>query len=66
MKGYTVNAAAGAWRAKDTGSLTAGKFADFIVLDRDIYAVDPEAIGETEVLLTMLGGKPVHSAGVLA
>ncbi|MCA8967695.1 MAG: amidohydrolase, partial [Planctomycetes bacterium] len=54
VKGYTVNAAAGAWRDRDTGSLTAGKFADLIVLDRDIYAVEPEAIGETEVLLTML------------
>ena len=46
VKGYTVNAAAGAWRDRDTGSLTAGKFADLIVLDRDIYAVDPEAIGD--------------------
>jgi len=66
VKGYTVNAAAGAWREKDTGSLSAGKFADLIVLDRDIYSVDPEAIGETEVLLTMLGGKPVHAAGPFA
>ena len=66
VRGYTVNAAAGAWRERDTGSLTPGKFADLIVLDRDIYSVDPEAIGETQVLLTMLAGKPVHSAGAFA
>jgi hypothetical protein len=62
VKGYTVNAAAGAWRADDTGTLAPGKFADMIVLDRDIYDVAPEAIGETEVLLTLLAGKPVHRA----
>ena len=66
VKGYTVNAAAGAWRDRDTGSLTAGKFADLIVLDRDIYTVDPDAIGDTEVLLTMLAGQPVHAAGAFA
>ena len=63
VKGYTVNAAAAAWRADDTGTLSPGKFADLIVLDRDIFAVRPEAIGDTEVLATLLAGKPVHRAG---
>lgn len=62
VKGYTLNAAASAWRADSTGSLEAGKYADLIVLDRDIFAVDPQEIGGTEVLLTMLAGKEVHRA----
>ena len=62
VKGYTVNAAAAAWRAEDTGTLAPGKFADLIVLDRDVFSVDPHEIGETEVLLTLLAGQAVHRA----
>jgi predicted amidohydrolase YtcJ len=62
VRGYTLNAAAAAWRAEETGSLTPGKFADLIVLDRDIFAIKPHEIGATEVLLTLLGGREVHRA----
>ncbi|MGB8313087.1 MAG: amidohydrolase [Aestuariivirga sp.] len=60
VKGYTVFAAEAAWRARDTGSLSVGKYADLIVLDRDIFTCNVYDIGDTEVLLTMLGGKEVH------
>ncbi|MBM3630248.1 MAG: amidohydrolase family protein, partial [Alphaproteobacteria bacterium] len=60
VKGYTVNAAAGAWRDRDTGTLSPAKYADLIVLDRDIFEVAPHDIAGTEVLLTMLAGKAVH------
>lgn len=62
VRGYTVNAAAAAWRSADTGSLAAGKFADLIVLDRDIFSVESHEISATEVQLTLLGGKEVHRA----
>jgi predicted amidohydrolase YtcJ len=62
VRGYTVNAAAAAWRSEETGSLAPGKFADLIVLDRDVFAVSPYEIGGTEVLLTLLGGEEVHRA----
>lgn len=60
LKGYTVNAAAAAWRSADTGSLSPGKYADLIILDRDILACDVYEIGETNVLLTLLAGREVH------
>jgi len=64
VRGYTVNAAAAAWRAEETGSLSPGKWADLILLDRDIFAIDPYDIAGTEVELTLLGGREVHrSAG---
>jgi predicted amidohydrolase YtcJ len=62
VKGYTINAAASAWRSDSTGSIFPGKNADIIVLDRDIFAVDPSELGETQVLLTLLGGREVHRA----
>ncbi len=66
VRGYTVNAAAAAWRADETGSLSPGKYADLILLDRDIFAVSPYEIGGTEALLTLLGGKEVHRAEAFA
>lgn len=60
IKGYTVHAAAAAWRSADTGSLEQGKYADLIILDRDLFAIDPYDIAGTEVMLTLLGGREVH------
>jgi predicted amidohydrolase YtcJ len=60
LKGYTTFAAAAAWRSVDTGSLSVGKYADLIVLDRDILTCDVYDIGATQVLLTLLAGRAVH------
>jgi predicted amidohydrolase YtcJ len=43
-----------------SGSLSPGKYADFVVLDQDIMAIAPERILDTHVLLTVLGGKVVY------
>ncbi len=64
IKAYTTNAAASAWRAETTGSLSLGKFADLIVLDRDIITCDVYDIGDTQVLLTLLGGREVHRSAL--
>ncbi len=42
------------------GSLEVGKLADLIVLDRDIFAVDPHDIHAATVTLTMMNGEVVH------
>lgn len=62
VKGYTIHAAQAAWREAGTGSLTPVKYADIIILDRDIFACDVHEIAGTQVLLTLLGGKAVHRA----
>lgn len=62
VRGYTVNAAEAAWRGRDTGSLGIGKYADLIVLDRDIFTCGSYEIGDTQVLLTLLAGREVHRA----
>ncbi len=57
---YTANNAYLLVREKDTGSLEAGKLADFIVLDTDLLTCPAEAIPNTKVLRTYLGGKQVY------
>ncbi|MCB1340471.1 MAG: amidohydrolase [Pseudooceanicola sp.] len=60
VAGYTIRAAQAGWRDHETGSLTPGKWADFIVLDRDIFTCPARDIGETEVIGTWLAGEAVH------
>jgi predicted amidohydrolase YtcJ len=49
-----------AFMENESGSLTAGKYADFVVLDRDIMTVAPEEVLGTRVLMTVLAGKTVY------
>ena len=51
-----------AFMEKESGTLTAGKYADFVVLDRDIMTVEPREILDARVVMTVLGGKPVYRA----
>src|SRR5205823_14124383 len=62
IKGYTLNAAFAGHREKTEGSLESGKLADVIVLSQNLFKVDSLKIGETKVLLTMLGGCVVYRA----
>jgi predicted amidohydrolase YtcJ len=57
---YTRNAAYALRQEKTTGSLEPGKRADLIVLDRDIFAIDPFELHATRVLATYLDGREVH------
>jgi len=43
------------------GSITAGKLADFVILDKDPHDVDLDAIKTIPVVRTVVGGKTVHS-----
>ncbi len=59
---YTINAAFALRQERTTGSLEAGKRADLIVLDRDVFAIDPRDLHATRVLATWLDGREVYAA----
>jgi predicted amidohydrolase YtcJ len=56
---HTQNGANYILKAKELGSLEAGKFADLIVLDRDYMTIPEDDISEIRPLLTMMGGKMI-------
>jgi hypothetical protein len=55
----TVGSAYLTFDEKERGTLESGKLADMIVLDRDIFTIDPEQIRELRVLKTIIGGQVV-------
>ena len=56
VRAYTTGAAYAAGLEDRLGSLSAGKLADLVVLDRDVFTCDPAAIAETRVARVMIGG----------
>lgn len=59
VKAYTINGAYQLYREKTVGSLENGKFADMIIVDQDIFKVNPVDIDKTKVLTTIFNGKVV-------
>ena len=57
---FTINAAFLNKHDDRTGSIEAGKLADLVVTDRNLFEIDPAEISETKVMLTLFGGNPVY------
>ena len=57
---YTINGAFANHQEESTGSLEVGKLADIVVLEKNLFDVEPVRLSETQVLLTFLGGKLVY------
>jgi len=62
LQSYTLNNAIAAFEEDVKGTLTPGKYADFVVLSQDLLTVDEEEIPSTEVLMTFVGGELKYHA----
>lgn len=56
----TINPARLLHQDKTTGSIEVGKFADLVVVDRDITEIPVKQIGKAKVVATLLQGEPVY------
>ena len=59
IHGFSRGAAYAGFAEDRIGSLDPGKWADFIIVDRDPTKVDAQSLGHTEVLETWVAGKKV-------
>jgi predicted amidohydrolase YtcJ len=59
LRGYTVGAAYAEFAEGVKGSISIGKLADLILLDRDIYSSEPRKLDQARVTLTICDGKVV-------
>jgi predicted amidohydrolase YtcJ len=62
LRSMTLWPAYAGFQEHDLGTLTAGKYADFVVLDRDIMTIPASDILRTRVLATYIGGTAVFQA----
>lgn len=60
VKMFTAEGAYTSFAEKIRGSLSVGKCADMVVLDKDIFNIPSSEIHTAKVLLTMVGGKISH------
>src|SRR5262249_35903217 len=60
LRAYTRDAAFASYEDEHTGSLTVGRLADFVMIDRDITRIPPEEIADARVAMTVVGGHPAY------
>jgi predicted amidohydrolase YtcJ len=60
IRSYTIDCAYAAFEETIKGSLVPGKLADIVVLSNDLLTCPPEAIRDTKVVMTIVGGKIVY------
>jgi predicted amidohydrolase YtcJ len=59
LRAYTKNGAYLTREEQVKGTLEVGKYADLVVLSRDLLTIPPEQILDTQVMITVLAGKVV-------
>lgn len=62
LRAYTVNNAWAEGEEASKGMLRAGMLADFVVIDRNLFAIPATQLKEAKVLLTVVGGGIVYAA----
>jgi predicted amidohydrolase YtcJ len=62
LKSYTINAAYAAFEEESKGTLKVGKYADVVVLSKDILTMPEAEIPSTEIRYTIVGGKVKYRA----
>lgn len=63
LRSVTLWPAYAGFQEKELGSITPGKYADFVILDQDIMRVPSELVLNTRVVATYMGGEPVFGEG---
>jgi len=61
LRAYTTGGAYAAFEEGEKGSLSPGKFADVVIIDRDLTRIAPETIRDAKIEYTIVGGRVVYN-----
>jgi hypothetical protein len=64
VRAYTVGSAFAEFMEKSKSTITVGKLADVVMLERNIFEIDPVEIMNAKVVMTVVDGKVVYQSGV--
>lgn len=62
LRFYTYGSAYGVLREDEIGSLSAGKFADIIVIDKNLFKIPEAELIDRQVVMTIMDGKIIYEA----
>jgi hypothetical protein len=60
LQAYTSGGAYAMFTDTELGTLSIGKLADFVVIDKDLFKIPPAEIRDAKVLATVVGGNVVY------
>jgi predicted amidohydrolase YtcJ len=60
---YTIGSAWAEFGEHDRGTIAVGKLADLVIIDKDIFRIEPAEIPTARVTLTVMDGRIVHEGG---
>lgn len=60
LRSYTYGSAYGSFRENELGTIKEGNLADIVVIDKDIFAIDPKELIDREVIMTIMDGKIIY------
>jgi predicted amidohydrolase YtcJ len=62
IRGYTINGAYANFVEQNRGSITPGKYADFVVISDDLFKIPADKIKDARAVWTVVGGREVYRA----
>ena len=60
IKAYTLNGAYVMRQEDKVGSIEVGKLADFVILDKNIFDIEPDTINQTKIVTTVFNGEVIY------
>jgi predicted amidohydrolase YtcJ len=63
VRAYTVGSAYAEFAEQVKGTITPGKLADIVMVDRNIFEIDPLEIERVKAVLTIMDGRVIHDSG---
>jgi predicted amidohydrolase YtcJ len=60
VRAYTVGSAYAEFSEREKGTITPGKLADLVIVDSEIFQIDPKQIEKARVVMTIMDGRVVY------